>query len=210
VLDLRGSNTATVKDVVDLRRFVKLCFTEIEQTLRNRPPSCMPNNSEPNCSTDGWRAGPQSDDNESLAAPALKQGTLTSLLPLSDGHPLEARDGSMNFKQVMDSSLSLLLSAHEREVAAMKAENSCLQALCRTAVSGARHGPTDQAPLADLAKLRLSASEDASVFAACKEGRIGENGHSCTSDLGVAQTEPHKDVLPGYVGDPRGPDTDLV
>jgi len=188
VLDLRGSNTATVKDVVDLRRFMKTRFTEIEQLLTNQPPSCV-SNSRPNCSIEGLSAEPQSNAHEFSAFPALQQAAFTSLLPPSDGCPLEARNGSMNFKTLVDSSLSLLLNAHEREVAAMKAQNGCLQALYGTAFPVAQHGPKDLALSADLEKPRTTASEHAIVPSESKEGQISENGHSCMNDLGVPQSD---------------------
>merc|ERR1712129_381652 len=97
-------------------------------------------------------------------------------------------DGSMNFKHLVDSSLGLLISVHEREVAAMKAENRCLQeVLAQRGVSVPRHGYKDQAPSADLAKSTTTACEHASVSTLHKEGHSTENGHSCSNgrDLGA-------------------------
>jgi len=188
VLDLRGSNTATVKDIVDLRRFVKARFCELEQLLTHWPSSRMSDKSGPNGCIDKARAEPQHSVDEVLAAPAPKQDSLASLLTPSNGNSLEANNGPMNFKNCLDSSLSLLLNAHEREVATLKAENGCLQKLYRTAVCVARDGLKDQTPLNDQAKSTTTASEHACDRAACKKGHVIEDSHSCTNDLGVPHT----------------------
>lgn len=190
VLDLRGSNTATVKDIVDLRRFVKQRFSEIEQALVEQPRSCnstisRPRSSRLHHSKDHLPASPKSSCFEF----APKHDKFMSM------PPLEAEDSSGNFKHLVESSLNLLLSAHESAIAAMKAENSCLQeSLCNSQmITISRQISEDEILIAELAKScahgtkiptcsaksSIVTSGHISGSARSREGQASYSSHSC-------------------------------
>jgi len=108
ILDLRGSNTATVKDIVDLRRFIIDSFQDLEARigaamLRTHGPS----------SCTSLRLSLTRLPTRSLSAPHL-QGE----------QPVVSQ-----FQRLLDGAKSNLLAAHEQEIATMRAETCRLQDL---------------------------------------------------------------------------------
>jgi len=97
----------------------------------------------------------------------------------------------MDFKHLVDSTLGLLLSAHECEVAAMRAamkgDNGCMQEVPSEAdVPVARHGLKDQV---SVAKSTTTANEHTSG--------PRDTGHTCASERGLGV---HSPVGPSATG----------
>jgi len=104
VLDMRGTNTATVRDMVDLRKFMKERIIDLGRKLDTRLASC---------SQEYPRASSR------IPIPADVQS-----------HSLNGNSRS-HFHGLVDSALNALLTAHEQEISALHSDNFRLQRLLR-------------------------------------------------------------------------------
>jgi len=183
ILDLRGSNTATVRDIVDLRRFIIDSFQDLEARigaalLRNHAPS--------SCSS--LRLSLTRLPTRSFSAPQL-QG--------------EQRVVSQ-FHRVLDGAKSDLLAAHDQEIAAMRAETCRLQDLLSRC--NGTPAPLQLSCSLDVHSPRNNSSyneqNDSSIDTNGKPGRSGERAVSSqqavepgSGQCSHGQDMQHTDVL---------------
>eukprot|EP00419_Tripos_fusus_P037195 CAMPEP_0172785386 /NCGR_PEP_ID=MMETSP1074-20121228/205415_1 /TAXON_ID=2916 /ORGANISM="Ceratium fusus, Strain PA161109" /LENGTH=455 /DNA_ID=CAMNT_0013622393 /DNA_START=525 /DNA_END=1892 /DNA_ORIENTATION=- len=114
VLDLRGGNTATVRDIVNLRKFLTGRFAVIEQKLarlsKQNSGVLHTVSSRPSTAPHGKYDGGLEDQDAESTSDSIK-------------HCPSAKLGSSPRFQDMFHSLQGLMSAHEVEIAAVEAEN---------------------------------------------------------------------------------------
>jgi len=100
ILDLRGSNTATVRDMVDMRKFVKEQMKDLGKKIDMRLSACY-----------------QGYQRASSSTPMLS-GTES---------PPSSSNTRAHFHGLVESALNALLSAHEQEISALHSDNFRLQ-----------------------------------------------------------------------------------
>jgi len=192
VLDLRGSNTATVKDIVDLRRFVKLRFSEMEEALSCS--SVIPNGPRTCTSAIATTHEDQLQVSSKCGGRAVapKQDKLMSMLSLG------ARDSSPKFKHLVESSLSVLLSEHDNEMAAMRAEIVCLrQSLCiPQALNISRQVSPDEVQLAKSCAhgTSIPSRGESNSSAGSKESQVSRNRHGSFAGRESSDTDTPRPV----------------
>jgi len=112
ILDMRGSNTATVRDIVDLRKFVKERIVDLGRKLDRRLSMAPPEYSRTLSRTLSSVESPVSARNGSLG------GVNGSLGGITD-----------SFHGLVNCAVNMLVTAHDQEIAALRAENSRLHEL---------------------------------------------------------------------------------
>jgi len=119
VLDLRGTNNATVRDIVDLRKHINARFNTFEKRLMDLELHGNP--------TSKMRSLPRNNSSASLqsACPASQPGS-TSIA--SSLEPARSLEDARRLKCLIDGSLKEFMDLQQAEVSRLLADNRCLQA----------------------------------------------------------------------------------
>lgn len=133
ILELRGSNTATVKDIVELRKYIKTRFTHLEHRLQEASTGFTRRRTA--------RLSRASLDNIKLVADDLEEMNCDRVPDKdADGNAISRRLSRKSFREVasdrssttvfqsaLDESVSRMLAAHAGEMATLQAEIKQLQ-----------------------------------------------------------------------------------
>eukprot|EP00928_Gymnodinium_smaydae_P042647 TRINITY_DN28687_c0_g5_i2.p1 TRINITY_DN28687_c0_g5~~TRINITY_DN28687_c0_g5_i2.p1 ORF type:complete len:657 (-),score=133.08 TRINITY_DN28687_c0_g5_i2:90-2060(-) len=113
VMQLRGSNTCSVKDVVDLRKFVSLRFANLEEKLRNDRRAQRPSGI--GSMSVGSGLSDLGSPHLALRRPPSSNTVITSATAMTDGTAaLSAAEGAY---ELLGKQLHVVFEDHEREIA---------------------------------------------------------------------------------------------